>query len=168
MLVLASAALLAAATPALADATLLGVSNAWTAATTGTGDAKTCFAMAHPRSSTPANVKRDPVGFLVSDWPGRKVTGEPEVVAGYPYKDGSTVTASIGKDTFTFFTKNDGTAGSAWMKDPAEEARLITAMKGGALMTVSGTSRRGTLTRDTYSLAGISDALNRIHTACGS
>jgi hypothetical protein len=159
---------LAAAAPALADATLLGVSNAWTAATTGTGDAKTCFVMAHPKSSVPTNVKRDPIGFLVSDWPGRKVSGEPEVVAGYPYKDGSTVTATIGTASFTFFTKNDGTAGSAWMKDPAEEARLITAMKGGSSMTVSGTSRRGTLTRDTYSLAGVSDALTKIHTACAS
>ena len=34
-------------------------------------------------------------------------------------------------------------------------------------MIVTGTSQRGTLTQDTYSLAGISDALDKIHSTCG-
>jgi hypothetical protein len=165
----ASLVVLASAVPAAADSpTLLGVFKSWTAATTGAGDAKVCYAMAHPRSSTPANAKRDPIGFLVSNWPARKASSEPEVVAGYPYKDDSTVTAEIGADKFTFFVKNDGTAGSAWMKDTAEEARLVAAMRAGQQMSISGISRRGTLTRDTYALAGISDAIDKIRAACGS
>jgi hypothetical protein len=34
-------------------------------------------------------------------------------------------------------------------------------------MIVTGVSKRGTMTHDTYSLGGISDALDKIHAACG-
>lgn len=166
LLALAAAALLAA--PAAADTpTLLGVSKNWTAATSGAGDAKVCFAMAHPTSSLPKKAKRGPIGFLVNAWPTRKTGDQPQVVAGYKYKDASTVTAKIGADTFTFFTRNDADDGQAWIKDPADEVRLIDAMKHGSTMVVSGTSQRGTVTTDTYSLAGISDALDKVHT-CGA
>jgi len=167
LLALASAALITIA-PASADSpTLLGVFNNWQAASTGAGDAKVCFVLAHPTASTPKKAKRDPIGFMINNWPARKAKGEPQVVAGYAYKDGSIVTAEIGADKFTFFTKNDGDAGSAWMKDPKEEARLVDAMKRGAQLIITGISRRGTMTRDTYSLKGISTALDKINTSCG-
>ena len=128
---------------------------------------KTCYALSQPKTMLPKTAHRDPVFFLVSDWPARKAKGEPEVVPGYPYKDGSNVTAKIGADKFTFFTKNDGDSGGAWVKDVADEARLVAAMRGGADMTVTGISSHGTLTTDTYSLSGISAALDKIHQACG-
>ena len=40
-------------------------------------------------------------------------------------------------------------------------------MRHGAELVVIGTSKRGTKTQDTYSLAGLSDALDKIHEACG-
>ena len=40
-------------------------------------------------------------------------------------------------------------------------------MRRGQQLIVTGTSQRGTATRDTYSLAGLSDALDKIHAACG-
>lgn len=168
LLAIAAAGLLCGAAPVSAAPTLLGVFKSWTAASTGTGDQRVCYAISHPTSSLPAKAKRDPVGFLISNWPARKTPAEPEVVAGYPYKDGATVTAQVGADKFTFFTKNDGNDGSAWIKDPADEVRLVNAMKGGAQMTITGISRRGTLTTDNYSLAGLSDALDKIQGACSS
>jgi hypothetical protein len=157
-----AAAIAAVSVPATAAPTLLGVFKSWTAASTGTGTTLVCYAIAKPTSSLPAKAKRDPIGFLISNWPSRKAGSEPEVVPGYPYKDGSTVTAQVGSDKFTFFVRNDGDSGSAWIKDPADEARLIDAMKRGALMTITGISRRGTMTTDNYSLAGLSDALDKI------
>jgi len=112
-------------------------------------------------------VKRDPAYFLINDWPGRKAKAEPEIVSGYLYKDGSTVTAQVGNDRFSFFTKNDAKSGSAWVLAQADEDRLITAMKTGAQVLVTGTSKRGTMTHDVYSLAGIGEALDKIHQACG-
>lgn len=164
---LTAAALLVGVTSAAADApTMLGVFKSWTAASAGVGANKVCYTISHPTSSLPAKAKRDPIGFLVSNWPGRNASAEPEVVPGYQYKEGGTVTAQIGSDKFTFFVKNDAGAGSAWIKNPADEVRFITAMKGGSSMTVTGISKRGTLTTDNYSLAGISDALDKIKSAC--
>ena len=158
----------AAAIPASADdATLLGTTKDWSALTSGTGGDKVCYAMAKPRSSDPRKIKRDPIYFLITDWPSRRTKSEPEAVPGYQYKDGATVTAQVGADKFAFFTQNDGAAGSAWIRKRADEVRLIEAMRGGQELIVTGTSKRGTLTRDTFSLAGLGDALDRIHKECG-
>ena len=48
----------------------------------------------------------------------------------------------------------------------AQEASLISAMKGAKTMTVAGTSKRGTTTTDTYSLTGLGSALDAIAKAC--
>ena len=40
-------------------------------------------------------------------------------------------------------------------------------MRNGQDLIVTGISKRGTLTKDPYSLAGISDAVDKIHAACG-
>jgi hypothetical protein len=163
-----AAAFVVAATGALADtATLLGVSRDWSALTSGSGTTKICYALAKPTTTDPKKAKRDPIYFLITDWPGRRAKSEPQAVPGYQYKDGSTVTAQVGSDSFEMFTQNDGGAGSAWVRQRADEVRLIDAMKRGQQLIVIGTSKRGTMTHDTYSLAGLSDALDKIHSACG-
>ena len=149
------------------DPTLLGGFNAWSAYSNGTGDGKVCYALAQPTSKQPAKIKRDPVYFLINDWPKRGAKGEPEVVPGYQYKDNSKATVQVGSDKFDFFTKNEDGVGGAWVEQPADEVRLIDAMKRGQQIIVIGTSKRGTMTHDTYSLAGLSDALDKIHAACG-
>src|SRR5262249_1215810 len=128
---------------------------------------KVCYALSEPKSSDPASVKRDKVYFLINDWPGRKSKGEPEIVPGYQYKDDSSVTVQVGADKFTFFTKNQDGSGGAWAMNPPDEAKLISAMGSGGIALVTGTSKRGTVTHDSYSLTGISDAVDKIHDACG-
>jgi hypothetical protein len=165
--IMLSLAVLAVATPALADnPTTLGSYKFWTAMTVGAGDNKSCYAIASPQSVLPVKAKRDPIGFLVTDWPARHAKAEPEVNPGYQYKDGSTVTVQVGADKYDFFTKNDDGQGGAWMKDPKDEARLISAMRSNGQMIVTGVSKRGTMTHDTYSLAGVSDAIDKIHAEC--
>jgi len=149
------------------DPTLLGGFNAWSAYSNGTGDGKVCYALAQPSSKQPAKIKRDPVYFLINDWPKRSAKGEPEVVPGYQYKDNSKVTVQVGSDKFDFFTKNEDGVGGAWVEQPADEVRLLDAMKTGQQVIVTGISKRGTMTHDTYSLKGLSDALDKIHAACG-
>ncbi len=145
----------------------LGVFKNWSTYETGTGANKVCYALSRPTETEPRKIKRDPAYFLINDWPGRKAKAEPEVVPGYQYKDGSEVTAEVGSDKFSLFTKNDGGTGGAWVMAQADEERLVTAMKGGAQMIVTGISKRGTMTHDTYSLGGLSEALDKIHQTCG-
>jgi invasion protein IalB len=154
--------------PRFADAApqVLGNFQSWAAYTTQAGESKVCYALSRPTASEPKKVHRDPAFFLLNDWPGRKAKGEPEIVPGYQYKDGSDVTVEIGTNKFIFFTKNDGGAGGAWVEAQADEQRLVDAMKTGSEAVVTGTSKRGTVTRDTYSLAGFGDALEKAHAAC--
>jgi len=153
---------------AKADApTLLGAYNSWSAFQSTTGDGRTCYVMAQPKSSEPKKAVRDPIYFLISDWPRRKAKAEMQIIPGYKYKDGSQVTAQIGADKIVFFTQNTTGTGNAWVRDTADEARLVDAMKRGSQVVITGVSQRGTTTHDTYSLEGISTALDRIHAACG-
>jgi hypothetical protein len=160
--------LLIAGTAAAAEEkpTLLGSFREWHVYETGTGANRLCYALSQPKDMNPKNVNRNSVFFLISTWPGRKVRNEPSVVPGYQYKDGAKTEVQIGNDKFTFFTKNEGAAGGAWMEDPNDERKLIEAMKKGSSMNIAGTSTRGTLTRDSYSLAGISAALDKVDQSC--
>ena len=158
--VLASSFAFAAPTP-------LGAFKSWSAYETGTGDGKVCYVLSKPTATDPAKIKRDAAFFLINDWPGRHAIAEPEIVPGFQYKDGSTVSAQLGGGAFTLFTKNDGGQGGAWVEAQADEERLVTAMKTSPEAVVSGTSKRGTMVRDTYSLDGFADALGKAQAACG-
>jgi hypothetical protein len=145
---------------------LLGTFRDWHVYQTGKGPNRLCYALSQPKDMTPKDAKRDSVFFLISTWPVRKVRNEPSVMAGYAYKDGGKAEIQVGSDKFNFFTKNDGGAGGAWMEDAKDEKRLIDAMKKGSGMSVAGISARGTTTKDTYSLAGISAALDKLDSSC--
>ena len=60
------------------------------------------------------------------------------------------------------YTQNDG----AWVKNAAEEAKMIEAMRKGADVVIKATSSRGTQTTDTFSLKGITQALDRASQEC--
>ncbi|MGH6872671.1 MAG: invasion associated locus B family protein [Rhizomicrobium sp.] len=161
-------ALLASA-PALADQpTSLGTFRDWSAYSTGSGDQKVCYALAQPKSSAPKK-KRDKIYFLISDWPNRHpaAKGEVEIVPGYKYKDGSDVSLQVGAQKFKLFTRNDGDAGSAWVQELADERPMVDALRGGSSAVVTGISSRGSSIKDTYSLSGLADALDKAHAACG-
>ena len=144
----------------------LGSYRDWFAYQVGTGADRQCYVLSQPKQTTPAGMKRDDAFFLISSWPGKKVKEEPSVVPGYTYKEGSKVQLQVGSDKFEFFTKNDGSGGGAWMDDPAQERRLVDALKRGAAFSITGLPEKGAMTRDNYSLAGISAALEKIAATC--
>lgn len=161
------AAALLASPSVLAQPTALGSFQSWSAYQTGDGDGKVCYALSRPTATEPDSLNRDPAFLLINDWPARHARAEPEIVPGFQYKDGSNVTAQLGGETFTFFTKDDGGEGGAWVEAQADEERLVSAMKTAPQAVVTGTSRRGTVVKDTYSLAGFAEALDKMQAACG-
>jgi Invasion associated locus B (IalB) protein len=128
-----------------------------------TGSPKVCFAVAKPNETLPKAVKRGPIFFYISRWPGDNVVNEISVKMGYPFAEGAKVTANIGGNKFELFTKEEG----AFVEKPETETKLIEAMKSGSTMKIEGKSARGTKTTDTYSLGGLSDALDRAAKECG-
>ena len=141
--------------------TLLVESGDWQAYTYKSADAKVCYVVSQPKSSDPKAAKRDPIFFLVTHRPGQKIRNEVSTIIGYPFKKDSKVELKIDEDGYTLFTNADG----AWA-DTKDDKTVVDAMKKGKIMTVKGTSWRGTSTVDSYSLTGISNALDKIDGAC--
>lgn len=171
MLTLCGFALAAAAMPAVAAGkggpTKLGSVGNWSAFTRTTPDGQVCYAYSKPIETLPANAKRGEIYILINDWPGRRVQGEIQVSFGYPFKPDTTATMRVGGLKVDFFTKSDGGDGYAWITDAGSEQKLLTAMRQSARVVVEGTSKRGTKSKDTYSLKGVSDVLDMMHKACG-
>ncbi|HSZ75583.1 MAG TPA: invasion associated locus B family protein [Rhizomicrobium sp.] len=161
---LAGAALVAVPSFAADAPVLMGVYGKWAAYSMGKGHSKTCYAQGQPQSSAPV-IRRDPIFFLVTDWPSKGNPGQPSIVPGYNYKTGSTVTVDVGSDKFKFFTRNEG-GGNAWAKDTADEPRVVDEMKTADDAIVTGTSAAGVETRDVYSLTGFADALKKVQAEC--
>ena len=147
-----------------AQPTLLGQYGDWGAYTASPGGNKVCFALAKPKTTKtePEARKRDPSYVFVSTRPADKVKNEVSVIIGYPFKPNSDATAEIGTAKFAMYTQNDG----AWIKNAAEETRMIDAMRKGADLTVKGTSGRGTQSTDQYSLKGLAQALDKVEQEC--
>lgn len=145
-----------------AGPTLLGTHDAWETYKTTDGRGAVCYAVTQPQAKEPATAKRDMVYFLITTWPKPNISNEPSIVIGYTFKPGSKATVQVGSDKWEFFTKADG----AWLPTGPDEGRLITAMRGAGEMSVKGFSQRGTLTTDTYSLKGISAALDKVAEGC--
>ncbi len=150
------------ATPALAqEVTLLEKFKDWSAYA-ATGSPKVCFAVAKPTDSNPKKIKRGPIFFYISRWPGDNVMDEISVKMGYPFSEGAKTTLTIGTAKFELFTKEEG----AFVEKPDMETKIIEAMKAGSTMKINGKSARGTATSDVYSLNGLSDALERAAKEC--
>lgn len=140
----------------------IGTFSSWTAFTHGDGGSLLCFATAQPTKQEPSGAKRNPAFVYISSWPKDGVKAEVSVRVGYPLKGGSDVTMAIGNASFKLFAHGD----RAYIADAGEEVKLLDIMRKGSSMTVVGTSERGTTTTDTYSLAGISQALQAVATNC--
>jgi len=147
-----------------AQPTLLGQYGDWGAYTASPGGNKVCFALAKPKTTKmePAGRNRDPSYLFVSTRPAEKVKNEVSVIIGYPFKSSSDAIAEVGTTKFAMYTQNDG----AWIKNVAEEARMVESMRKGADLTVKGTSGRGTQSTDQYSLKGLAQALDKIEQEC--
>jgi len=154
----------AAAPTGTAQPALLGQYGDWGAYAASPGGGKVCFALAKPKTTKiePAGRKRDPSYVFVSTRPAENVKNEVSVIIGYPFKTSSDATAEVGAVKFAMYTQNDG----AWIKNVAEEARMVDAMRKGADLTVKGTSGRGTASTDQYSLKGLAQALDKIEQEC--
>ena len=154
----------AAAAAGSAEPTLIGQFGTWGAYTATPNGKKVCFALAKPSSSktNPPNRPRDPAYAFVSTRPAEKVTNEVSIMIGYTLKPGSESTLEVGGASYAMYTQGDG----LWIKNAAEEERMVEAMRKAADVVVKGVSAKGTETTDTFSLKGLAQALDRLAQDC--
>ena len=143
---------------------LLGQFGDWGAYAAAPGGKKglLCAGQAYRRGTTPPGRPRNPAYMFISTRPADKVANEVSIIIGYPFKPGTEATAEVGSTTFALYTQQDG----AWIKNAAEEAHMVDAMRQGQTAVVKGTSTKGTQSTDTYSLKGLAQALDRAGQDC--
>lgn len=140
----------------------------WSIFEAGQGGQKVCWIVSQPKTTTASRggqtvqVNRGDIFLMVAVRPADNVKNEVSFLAGYPFKEGSNVTVTVGSDNYTMFTDGE----NAWASSPADDDRLTSAFRAGADARVEGESSRGTKTRDTFSLAGFTDALNEARKRC--
>jgi hypothetical protein len=156
------AAAAAAASPGQGQAMLLETAGKWQAFSSQQGRSKVCYALSKAETRIPANLK-DVEGLLfVSSRPGEGVRNEISFVMNFDLKEGVEHQAIIGNERFALVAKGQ----NMWLKNPAEEPRMLDALRRGSGLEVKGTSKRGNPTSDKYSLAGISQIVKRAEDAC--
>jgi invasion protein IalB len=146
------------------EPTLIGQFGSWGAYSAAPGGRKVCFALAKPSSSktNPPNRPRDAAFVFVSTRPSERVANEVSVSIGYQLKPGSEASLEIGSAKYAMYTQGDG----LWIKNAADEAAMVEALKRGGDATVKGVSSKGTETTDVFSLKGLAQALDRVSQDC--
>ncbi len=163
LFVLTGCSLLAGLTGmATAEPQSLGQFGDWSAFKNISGKTLTCFILSRPTSKKPEKVDHGDNYFMVSQWPREKIHNQISISSGYAYKKGSITSVTIGTEKFNLFTKGKG----AWAEHRSTENRMVKAMKLGSVMKVNSVSARGTRTSYTYSLKGVTAALQQLNKEC--
>lgn len=125
-----------------------------------------CWAVSPPRSTIntrggqTVEVSRGDIRLYIAYRPGQN--GEVSFTGGYPFAPDSTVEVDVGGRKFNLFTEGE----SAWTGSPSDDEALVTALRAGSSAVVTGRSARGTTTKDTFSLSGITAATNSARERC--
>ena len=99
---------------------------------------------------------------MVSTRPADKVVNEVSFLVGYQLMRDFTGTLEIGSDSRELFGASD----SFFIKNTAEEVRLVDTMRRSTEITVKGRTTEGAQRTDVYSLKGFAQALERASQEC--
>ena len=134
----------------------------WEAMVITEATGKVCFAQSSPILQAPKSNKRDAKLFIAFR-PADKIINEVSVTGGYEFNNNNSVTAASGKNKFKFDIKEQG---FAWIADTKVEFRMISRMKKGSRIMITGYNQKGSQTIDHYSLLGFTKAYNACRKAC--
>lgn len=141
----------------------LGTFQHWTAWKGTDANGEMCYISSQPQTTLPTGVNRSPIHFLVIHRKGLGTKNEVQTLIGYPFNTtNSNASATIDGKSYPMVTEGE----AAWLAATADEPGFVAALKAGAQLVVRGTSQRGTDTTDTYSLSGVTAAMNEIDKAC--
>ncbi|MGL4438951.1 MAG: invasion associated locus B family protein [Bosea sp. (in: a-proteobacteria)] len=140
----------------------LGTFGEWTAYASPAGRSKVCYILTKPKDRLPKTLTRDPGFLFITSRPAEQVRNEVSFVLGFAAKETTPGEAMIGTTAFALAPKGK----NAWLANAAEENSFIEAARRGQSMNVKVTSGRGNASTDRYSLAGLTQALERMRREC--
>jgi hypothetical protein len=134
-------------------------------------DPKECYIVSPPTSSVArrdgatVEVQRGDIRLFVAFRPGENVMNEVSFTGGYPFREGSTATLSVGSESFAL-TPGEGDSGEWAWSAPSEDSSVVAALRRGSDAKVTGVSSRGTTTEDAFSLMGFTAAVEDAAARC--
>jgi hypothetical protein len=154
--------LAAAATPGAGQPVRLAEFGDWGAYASDTAKGKVCYALAKPKERLPKTLTRGDGYLFISNRPAEGVRNEVSMVLGFPTADGQEGSATIGTANFALITKGE----AAWVKNAAEDAAFVDALRKGTSLTLKAKSKKGNESTDRYALNGLVQALDRVKKEC--
>ena len=127
------------------------------------GGERVCTMWTQPRKAEGKYKRRGEIFALVNHRPAEKRIGIASFEMGYPVASGQEIVVSIDGGPPN---RVPASGSLAWHDSPKVNRELVKGMRGGAKMVVTGQSKRGTKTVDTYSLLGFTAAYKAISKAC--
>ena len=123
---------------------------------------KLCFAQSKPVLQSPKNDIRE-ARLFISFRPSEKISDEVSITSGYEYNVQNTILAKSGKNKIKFDISKDN---FAWITNNKVEKKIITVMKKGSRIMITGYNKSGSQTIDHYSLMGFTKAYNSAKKNC--
>lgn len=161
-LALIAAAAASAGAAAAAEPAPVATYKDWSVFVRETEGDRICFAATEAEAKSPASVNHGDIFFLVATWRSGAASDQPSFMAGYNLKEAPAPTVRIGAQKWEMYPDQN----EAFIEDGKVETSLVSAMRSGADMKIAAVSGRGTATNYTFSLQGVSAALDRAREAC--
>lgn len=154
---------LAQGAPAGVQPAPIGDFKDWKAYAAPVKGGKVCYALAKPE--TGRRMPAAPAGayFFISNRPQDDVQNEVSIMMGVALRPNSELEVEIDRASFTLYVEGEG----AFLRSKEKQAELIKAMRTGRRdLTVKAAPARGRAATQTYSLAGVSAAIDKINQEC--
>lgn len=145
--------------------TLIGHFGKWQAYTTQEEGKKVCYMTTAPSKSEGKYTTRGDAYIIITHRPYLKNYHSISVDLGYTLDPKSTVKLAIDNKTYEITLIQGETAWAATSEEDKKIAQAIA--KARSSFVVNGRSAKGTLTKDTYPVAGATAALKAISRECG-
>ena len=150
---------------AAAYAAELGSFGAWYAMTSGEGGEKLCYAISGPQVSLGKIPNRGEVGLMVTHLDGGALKDQVSVALGFEPSKSRPTKVKVDKGGNINMRLTDGDR--VWIREGSLDQRLVSQMKRGDNLIVTGLSSKGVASQDTFSLDGFTKAYAAISEACG-
>jgi len=143
-------------------AELMSTHSSWKAYRHGEGGDRMCFAVSAASEQNPPDGERQKSFIYVTAWPQAGIKAEISVLVGFVLKRGAEIKVEVGGTTFTLFADGD----RAYVGDVNEELKMLEAMRRGKTLTVTAPAGAGETTKDSYSLSGVTAAIQAVASGC--
>ena len=114
--------------------------------------------MSRPTDVSPAVDGYTQAYFYLTNRPAEGVANEVNIVAGFNFAPDQPATLSVGGQKFDLFPQQD----AAWLLDSTQNDNLAGALRAGSTVIIEGTTDKGILVSQTFSLSGATAASRAI------